>query len=50
MKRKYDMEKIHELLNSRVTLNKRETELVDRYIFDVSAYYYPKDYQGVRFK
>ena len=35
---------INELLNSGITLNDKETKIVEDYLFDNSEYYYPKDY------
>ena len=43
-------EYLNELLNSGVTLNKKETQIVEDYIYKVSKYYYPRGYTGVRFK
>ena len=35
---------LNELINSRITLNEKETEIVEQYLFDHSEYFYPKGY------
>ena len=37
-------EYLNELINSRITLNEKETKIVEDYLFDNSAYYYPPNY------
>jgi hypothetical protein len=39
---------LNELLNSGVTLNEKETKIVEDYILSQSKYYYPKNYTGYR--
>ena len=40
----YNKEYINELINSGITLNDKETQIVEQYLFDNSEYYYPKGY------
>lgn len=40
----YDKEYINELINSGITLNKKETQIVEDYLLDVSSYYFPPGY------
>ena len=35
---------LNELINSRITLNEKETEIVEQCLFDHSSYYYPQGY------
>ena len=49
-KRGFDMEKLDQLINSGVTLSKKEREYVEEYIFAISTYSYPRGYTGTRFK
>ena len=41
---KYNKEYINELINSGITLNDKETQIVEDYILDSSECWYPKGY------